>query len=105
MSEPEFDTLLAARFEREHRHVPAEPFVAATLHRVRFEQRLVAGIRTGLAAVLLLAAILASPWLIAGAARLNAALESSLTWTLELPGAWVLGLLAIALVFAARVRR
>ena len=61
-------------------------------------------LRTGLRAAALLAAILASPWLIAGATRLNAALESSLAWTAGLPGAWVLAVLVAAAVLISRVR-
>jgi hypothetical protein len=51
-----------------------------------------------------LAAILASPWLIAGATRLNAALEATLSWTSGLPGAWVVAALAVAAVLVSRVR-
>lgn len=105
MSSPDdFDALLKQRFEREHTHVPVEPFVAATLQKVRAERRHRAGIRTALGVAAVVVTVLASPWLIAGAARLNAALESSLSWTAELPGAWVLGVLAAAAVLVSRVR-
>ena len=105
MSDPDdFDALLAERFRREHQHIPDEPFVAAAVHRIRFEQRVAARIRTALRIAVLLAAIIASPWLIEGATRLNAALASSLAWTAALPGAWMLGGLAIAAVLIARVR-
>jgi len=105
MSDPEdFDALLKQRFEREHQHVPADPFVGAAMRRIRSERRQMVGVRTALGAAVLVAAIIGSPWLIAGAAHLNAALESSLRWTAGLPGAWALGVLAIAAVFLLRVR-
>jgi TRAP-type C4-dicarboxylate transport system permease small subunit len=105
MSEQDdFDALLARRFEREHQCIPDEPFVAAALRRIRFEQRLAARIHMLLRVTVLLAAIIASPWLIAGATRLNAALASSLAWTTALPGAWLLGALAIAAVLISRAR-
>jgi hypothetical protein len=59
----------------------------------------------GLRFWIFVAAIIASPWLIAGVARLNAVLESSLAWALGGQyGAWVLGALAIVVVLAMRVR-
>jgi hypothetical protein len=105
MSDPDrIDPLLAAHFEREHQHVPADAFVAATLHRIRFQQRLTTRIQTMLRIAVLLAAIIASPWLIAGATRLNAALAVSLNWIGGLPGAWVVAVLAAVLVLASRAR-
>jgi hypothetical protein len=101
-SDTGFDTLLAARFEREHAVVPADPFVAATMRRVRSMQRRSAGLRISLRIAALLGVVVASPWLTAGAARLNAALESSFTWTAELPGAWALAALALVLVAMLR---
>lgn len=102
-----FDTRLAAHFEREHRFVPADSFVAATMQKVRAERRRSGVMRTGLRVVMLLAAVGISPWLITGVARLNAALEFSLTWIMALPGAWALGplvaIVALA-VLATRVR-
>jgi hypothetical protein len=99
-----FDARLAASFEREHRNVPADAFVAATMRKIRAERRRTGVMRVGLRAAVLAAAIAGSPWLIAAGARLNAALQSSFTWTLGLPVAWVLGLLAIVVVVALRVR-
>ncbi len=105
MNEPDdFDALLKARFEREHQHVPADPFVANAMHRIGAEQRLQAGVRMGLYVAALIAAIVASPWLIAGAARLNGALASSLVWAAGLPGVWVVGVLAVATLVVQRVR-
>lgn len=105
MSNPDdFDVLLKQHFDREHQHVPADPFVAATMQRIRSERRQMTGVRSALGAAALVAAVIASPWLIAGAAHLNAALESSLSWAAGLPGAWVLGALAVAAVFLSRVR-
>lgn len=98
------DPLLAAYFDREHRHIPADAFVSATMHRFRFQRRLAARVHTILRIAVLLVAVIASPWLIAGAARLNAALASSLNWIGGLPGAWILALLAAVLVLASRAR-
>jgi hypothetical protein len=99
-----FDARLAAHFEQEHRHVPAEAFVAATMRKVRAGRRRREFLRTGMQVAALMAAVVASPWLIAGVTRLNSAIESSLAWTFELNGAWVLGGLAILAVVAMRVR-
>jgi hypothetical protein len=100
-----FDTRLATRFEQEHRHVPADAFVAATMQKVRAGRRRREVVRIGLRVAVLAAAVALSPWLIAGATRLNAALESSLTGSMGLPGAWVLGLSAVVVVLATRARR
>lgn len=100
-----FDAGLTARFEQEHRQVPADPFVATTIRKVRAERRRVEAVRLGLRAAALVAAVVGSPWLIAGGARLNELLESSYTWTLGLPVAWVVAVLAIIVVVAKRVRR
>jgi hypothetical protein len=99
-----FDARLAARFEQERASVPADPFVGTTMQRVRAGRRREAVTRAGLRVSALIAVVAASPWLITGVARLNAALESSLSWATGLPGAWFLGALAI-LVVATRVRR
>jgi hypothetical protein len=105
MSDPDdFDALLKQRFDSEHQHVPAEPFVAAAMRRLSAERRYRAGVGTALRAAALVAAILASPWLIDGARRLNAALESSLSWTAGLAGEWVLGALAVGALLALRAR-
>ena len=99
-----FDARLAAHFEQEHRHVPADSFVATTIRKVRAERRRQDVMRTGLRAAALAAAVIVSPWLIAGVAHLNAALESSLTWATGQFGGWVLGALAVVVVLAMRVR-
>jgi hypothetical protein len=105
MSEPEgFDVLLKERFDREHQHVPAEPFIAATTRRMRAESRYAVGVRTAMRVAALVAAVLASPWLIAGAGRLNAALESSFAFTADLPGAWIIGVLAAGALLVSRLR-
>lgn len=99
MSESDgFDALLAQRFEREHTHIPDEAFVAATMQRIRVEQRQSAGLRLTLQICALVAAMLASPWLIAGASRLNAALETSFAWTVN-----NIGLSAVAIIAAVVV--
>jgi hypothetical protein len=100
-----FDARLAAHFEQEHRHVPANSFVGDTMRQVRAGRRRRKVMHAGLRAVALIAAAIASPWLIAGVERLNAALESSLTWAMGQPGAWVLGAVAVFVMLATRVRR
>lgn len=105
MNEPDdFDAMLKARFEREHQHVPAEPFMAAMKQKIRVEQRVRSGLGTALRVAVLVAAIIASPLLIAGSRWLNAALASSLSWTAGMPGTWMLGGLAIAAVLWSRAR-
>ena len=99
-----FDALLAARFEQEHRHASADDFVASTMRKVRAGRRRREFIHAGLGAAALVAAVLASPWLIAGVAYLNAALESSLSYAMGEPFAWALGALAVLVVLAMRVR-
>jgi hypothetical protein len=106
MSDQEgFDARLADHFAKEHGHVPADSFVATTMRKVRAGRQRREVRRAGLRAVALVATVMASPWLIAGVARLNAALESSLTLAMGHFGAWVLGALAILVVLAMRVRR
>jgi hypothetical protein len=101
----EFDARLAAHFEREHRRVADDPFVAATMRKVRAARRRREVTHAGVYAAAIVGAVVASPLLIAGVARLNAALESSLNWALEKPGAWiVLVVLAAFVMLATRVR-
>jgi hypothetical protein len=101
----EFDARLAAHFEQEHRHVPADSFVATTMRKVRAGRRRREVVHTGLRAAALVAAAVASPWLIAGVVRLNAALEFSLNWAMGQSGAWaVLGALAVLVALAMRLR-
>ncbi len=100
-----FDPRLAAHFEQEHRHVPDEAFVAATMQKIRAERRRREFMRIGVpVGALFLTAVAASPWLSAGIERLNAALESSPPWAMGLPGTWVVGAVAIVAVAAAHVR-
>jgi RNA polymerase sigma-70 factor (ECF subfamily) len=77
---------------------------AARMREVRNIQRRAAGLRFGLRVTALLVAVIASPWLIAGAARLNAALETSFTWTAGIPGVGVLAALALVAVLVASAR-
>ena len=60
--------------------------------------------RISLRVIALVVLVAASPWLIAGAERLNAALDSSLARALEFPGAWILGLGVAAAAVAVRLR-
>jgi hypothetical protein len=99
-----FDARLAARFEREHLHASADDFVATTMRKVRAGRRRREVIHAGLGVAALVAAVVASPWLIAGSAHLNAALESSLSWAMGQPVAWALGALAALVLLATRVR-
>jgi hypothetical protein len=99
-----FDARLAAHFEQEQLHVPADDFVVTTMRKVRAGRRRKEVMRTSLRAAALVAVVAASPWLIAGVERLISALESSLTWAMGLSGTWVLGALAIVVVVATRVR-
>jgi len=98
----DFDLRLAARFEQEHQNVPADAFVAAAMQKVRASGRRRHVMRIGWRAAVLVAAIAGSPWLIAGGARLSAALATSFDWTLGLPVAWVLGVLAVVVVVLAK---
>ena len=83
-----FDARLAAHFEQEHRHVSADTFVATTMRKVRAGRRRREVTHVGLRVAALVAAVMASPWLIAGVTRLNAALDSSLTSDPGQLGAW-----------------
>jgi hypothetical protein len=100
-----FDTRLAERFEREHRQVSADPFVATTMRKVRAGRRRMEFVRIGLRAAGLVAIIAASPWLIGGVERLNAALGASVSRSLGLPGAWAMGVVTVIAVLAMRVRK
>jgi len=105
MSEQDgFDARLAGHFEREHRHVPADAFVAAAMRKVRAGRRRRDFIRVGLRIAVPVAAVVASPWLIAGVARLNAALGSFLSSAAGQFGAWVVGALVLFVVLAMRLR-
>lgn len=105
MSDPDgFDALLAQRFEHEHAHVSAEPFVAATMQQIRIQQRQSARLRNALRIAAVVAAVAASPWLIAGATRLNNAVESSFAWTANNIGLSVVAAIA-AVVVGFRVLR
>ena len=100
----EFDARLAAHFEQERASVPADSFVATTMRKVRAGRRRRGVMHAGLRVAALVAVVMASPWLIAGVARLNEALDSSLTWAMGQPVAWALGALAVLVVLATRVR-
>jgi hypothetical protein len=105
MSEPEeLDALLKARFDCEHQHVPADPFIGNAWRRIRTERRSMAAVRIGVRIAALAAVVLASPWLITGASKLNAALISSFAWASALPGAWMLGVVAACVLLVSRVR-
>jgi hypothetical protein len=100
-----FDARLAAHFEQAHRHVPDDSFVVTTMRRVRTRRRGREVMRAGVGAAAVGAVVVASPWLIAGVARLNAALEASLEWAIGGQyGGWVLSAMAVVVMLAMRVR-
>jgi hypothetical protein len=106
MSDQErFDTRLAALFEQEHRHIPADAFVAEMMRKIRAGRRRREITRQGLRISALAALVAASPWLIAGVEWLNAAVEASLDWVEGPPVTWVLGAAVLVAVMATRLRR
>lgn len=98
-----FDPQLSALFEREHTHLPEEPFVTTTMAAVRKQRRALVTLGNALRITVLVILVVASPWLIAAAASLNEVLESSLAWIGNSAG-WLLALLATGAVLAMRVR-
>lgn len=106
MSDQErFDTRLAALFEQEHRHVPADAFVADMMRRIRAARRRRKITRQGLRIASLAALVAASPWLTAGVEWLSAAVNASLEWVEGPPVTWVLGGVVLVVVLATRLRR
>lgn len=105
IDQDDFDVGLAAQFERAHRQVPGDDFVAGTMQKVRAARRRKDAMRVGIRTAVLVAAIVGSPWLIAAGARLNAVLDASFPWTFGLPVAWLLGALAAVVLVAQRVSR
>jgi len=101
----DLDAHLAARFEREHTHVPAEPFAAATLREISSMQQRATRLRIGLPVAALLVVICASPWLIAGVAQLNSELVPLLNWTAGQPVVWLLVTAGVVALLGVRVLR
>jgi hypothetical protein len=99
-----FDVQLAAHFEQPHRQVPADDFVATTMRKVRAGRRRREFIHVGLRLAVLVAAVVASPWVISGVARLNATLDSFLSSDTGQLGAWGLGALAAFVMLLTRLR-
>lgn len=99
-----FDEQLAAHFEQEHSHLAGDPFVATTMHKVRAGHRRAQALHLGVRVAALGTIIATSPWLIAGAARLNTLLDASLSQATGLPVAFGLGLLVVAVLVATRLR-
>lgn len=105
---PEIDPALETRFRNEHTHIRDEPFVSATLRRVAAERARSAVTRRVLQAGVLIAVIVASPWLIEGSALLSSVLDRGFArasqW-LSTPAGMALGAIAgIALVVLHRTR-
>jgi hypothetical protein len=103
----EFDPQLEALFKREHAHVPAEPFVAATLRAVAAARRRAAWKTRLVVLAAFVGVVLLSPQLIAGSvwvsSRLDdgfAAVSSWLTTPYGLAGT---GLVALAAFLVRRV--
>lgn len=99
-----FDARLSTHFQQTHRQVPAEDFVATTMRNVRAGRRRREFIHVGLRLAVPVAAVVASPWLIAGATRLNATLESFLSSDTGQLGAWGLGALAAFVMLMTHLR-
>ena len=100
----DFDAKLAAHFEQAHRQIPGDAFVGTTMRKVRDGRRRREFMRVGLRLAVPVAAVVASPWLIAGVARLNAVLESFLSSYPGQFGAWALGALVVFVILLTRVR-
>jgi H+/Cl- antiporter ClcA len=100
----EFDALLKARFDAEHRQLPVETFVASVRGRMREERRMLKLLRVVMAAAALVALVLVAPWLIAGANRLDELLRGSLSWASAPPVTWVLAMVAVVVVLMSRAR-
>lgn len=90
----ELDSMLSARFSSEHRHVPAEPFTAATLRGIRLLQQRQERRRMGLRVAVVALLVVASPWLVAVVERFHVAWESAPA--LSGPAVWILAALAVA---------
>jgi hypothetical protein len=96
----EFDPRLEELFRREHTHLPAEPFAAATLRAIAADRKRVALRNRLLQAAAALALILLSPRLIDISVRVSAGLDELFASA----SAWLatpLGLGAAALVVIA----
>lgn len=104
-NQDDFDARLAACFEREHLHAPADGFVADTMRKIRAGRRRQEVVRITLRIAALVVLVATSPWLIAGVEWLNTEVKSSVASTSGFPGAWVLGALAALVVLGTRLRR
>ena len=99
-----FDARLAARFEQEHRHVPADAFVATTMRKVRAGRRRREVIHAGLRCR---GTCRGCPGVtVADRGRRVPERSAGILSQLAMgqPGAWVLGALAVLVVLATRVR-
>ena len=75
----EFDPKLEALFAREHTHVPAEPFVGATLRALAAARRRAAWETRLVAAAVFVGVVLLSPQLIAGSVWVSSRLDDVFT--------------------------
>jgi hypothetical protein len=71
----EFDAKLEALFAREHTHVPAEPFVGATLRALAEERRRAAWKTRLVVAAVIVGTVLLSPQLVAGSVWVSSRLD------------------------------
>lgn len=97
-----FDERLAGHFKQQHAHLPGDAFVADTLRKVQATRRRTGALRLGVRVAVLAVVVAASPWLIAGAARLNTVLDASLSQAAGLPVALGLGVLVVVALSAMR---
>jgi len=102
---PEFDPKLEALFAREHTHVPAEPFLGATLRALAAERRRAVWKTRLVVAAVFVGTVLLSPQLVAGSvwvsSRLDEVFAVASTW-LSSPYGMAAAVLAAVAGFMAR---
>ena len=72
----EFDPKLEALFAREHTHVPAEPFLGATLHALAAARRRAVWKTRLVVAAVFVGIVLLSPQLVAGSVWVSSSLDA-----------------------------
>ena len=101
---PDFDATLAARFRSEHTQLPGESFLRATMQRVEAERKRAVIVKYSVQAGALVAAALASPWLI----KMSTLLSNELDGLLQNPIGMIaaaLGVTISAALLRARIHR
>ena len=103
----EFDPKLEALFKREHTHVPAEPFLAATLRAVSAERRRALWKTRLVVVAAIVGVVLLSPQLIAGSVWVSSRLDELFalvsSWLASPYGMAAAGLAVLA-AFVVRAR-